>query len=324
MSLEEQSLNCDTCDQRLGLNRNYDDDEQLAVRMLYRDLQSNLTKLELQIRDGRHAPGILINIKPDRIIVEFYYIPKRGDAILTHQIDKRDGMKRQIMHISLFPDGVGGVHTTIPESRSAAGSSPPIRLYLTNEHILTCLGHGKKYYTLLNYLKTWAHYFNKEQPITRPTEPLDHKIQDFINKCLARRLYPHVPEAYEPTREEKKKQLVNLLEALHNSVQELCEIDTDSNKRRRGGSTKVVLYLIKIEKLRELNKKLRKNKTKYKNKIQKNNKQIDELKIKIKKEKIKEKLKKEKAKAKEKLKKQKAKLKKQKVKKVHITKKIKK
>ena len=83
-----------------------------------------------------------------------------------------------------------------------------------------------------------------------------------------------------------------------------------------GGSTKSVLYLVKIEKLRELNKKLRKNKTKNKNKIEKNNKQIDELKIKIKKEKAKEKLKKQKEKKieKEKLKKEK-KLEKEKLKK---------
>jgi hypothetical protein len=78
------------------------------------------------------------------------------------------------------------------------------------------------------------------------------------------------------------------------------------NKRKHdGGSTKVLLYLAKIEKLRELNKKLRKNKTKNKNKIEKNNKEIDELKIKIKKEK--EKIKKEKQKEKEKIKKEKQK-----------------
>ena len=84
----------------------------------------------------------------------------------------------------------------------------------------------------------------------------------------------------------------------------------------KGGSTKIILYLVKIEKIRELNKKLRKNKTKNKNKIEKNNKLIDELKSKIKKQKEKEKLKKQKEKKleKQKLKKQKEKekLKKQK------------
>ena len=90
-----------------------------------------------------------------------------------------------------------------------------------------------------------------------------------------------------------------------------------------GGSTKIVVYLVKIEKIRELNKKLRKNKTKNKSKIEKNNKLIDELNVKIKKQKQKEKLKKQKEKKlekeklkkqkeKEKLKKQKEKLKKQK------------
>jgi hypothetical protein len=327
MSQEEQSLECDICDQRRDLNRNYDEDEQMVVKMLYTDLYSDLINLEKLIRDGRHAPGISFNIRDESIrdksiIVKFYYIPKRDDAILKNQIHP-SGVKREIMHISLFPDDVGGIHTTIPD-KPVAGSPPFLqRLYLTNEHILTCLGNGKKYYTLSNYLKTLAHYFDKEEPITRPKEePLPPKIQYFINNCLNRRLYPHFPEPDEPTRDDKKKQLVNLLTALHGSVTELCRIDNDLNKnkrRKRGGSTKVVLYLIKIEKLRELNKKLRKNKTKNKNKIEKNNKQIDELKIKIKKEKAKakEKLKKEKAKAKEKLKKEKAK-------KVHITKKIKK
>ena len=327
MSQQDQSLNCETCDQGRGLSRNYDDDERLAVQMLYKDLESDLTKLKERISDGRHRPGIEMKITPDRIIVEFYYIPTADDAILRYRLPGGDPMKRQIMHISFFPNREGGLHTTIPSSGRAGRPEfvEEMRLYLSNEHILTCLGHGKKYYTLLNYLKTWAHYFDKEKPITRPTELLDHDIQAFINRCLARRLYPERDEAYEPTREHKKTQLADLLKALHGSVQELCHIDTysnpDLNKRRRGvgGSTKVVLYLIKIEKLRELNKKLRKNKTKNKNKIQKNNKQIDELKIKIKKEKanVKEKLKKEKAKAKEKLKKLK-------VKKVHITKKIKK
>lgn len=81
-----------------------------------------------------------------------------------------------------------------------------------------------------------------------------------------------------------------------------------------GGSTKIVSYLVKIEKIRELNKKLRKNKTKNKSKIEKNNKLIDELKVKIKKQKEKEKLKKQKEKKleKQKLKKEKDKLKKQK------------
>ena len=95
------------------------------------------------------------------------------------------------------------------------------------------------------------------------------------------------------------------------------ERDGDGERERDGGtgtSIKSVLYLVKIEKLRELNKELRKNKTKNKKKIEKNNKQIDEFKIKIKKEKEKEKLKKQKEKKieKEKLKKQKEKKQKQK------------
>jgi len=388
MSQEEQSLNCETCDQRRVLNsKKYDRDERLAVMMLYRDLKDDLIKLQRYISDGRHAiPGISFNIRRDnRIIVDFYYIPE--SATVQRDIDWQ---KRQIMHISLFPDEGGGIHTTIPGKPEKDSPDFPRRLYLTNEHILNCLGNGSKYYTLLNFLKTWAHYFKTEQPITSTKRGLTHDIRNFIDNCLDRRLYP---TGDEPTREEKKIQLVDLLEALYKSVLELCEQEREREREvgmgegvgsiregaaemdvgedgwvgegeggvgrtkrgkvrtavryhphsrptvggaagtkrgRGGGSTKSVLYLVKIEKLRELNKKLRKNKTKNKNKIEKNNKQIDELKIKIKKEKAmaKEKLKKEKAMAKEKLKKEKAKakekLKKQKAKKVHITKKIKK
>lgn len=71
---------------------------------------------------------------------------------------------------------------------------------------------------------------------------------------------------------------------------QVADRDARSNKRKSvGGSTKVVIYLVKIEKIRELNKKLRKNKNKNKTKIEKNNKLIDELKIKLKKQKEKEK-----------------------------------
>ena len=64
---------------------------------------------------------------------------------------------------------------------------------------------------------------------------------------------------------------------------ENTERDYRAMKRRfdiMGGSTKLVIYLVKIEKIKKLNKKLRKNKNKNKSKIEKNNKLIDELKIK--------------------------------------------
>ena len=91
---------------------------------------------------------------------------------------------------------------------------------------------------------------------------------------------------------------------------------------RQGGSVqkKLIVYSRKIQKIKELTKILNKNKSKNKIKIQKNNKQIKELKEKIKntKEKLKkEKLKKEKLK-KEKLKKEK--LKKEKLKKEKLKK----
>ena len=375
-----QSLNCDPCDQRRDL-RKYDADLRGAVQMHYHDLAIDFKMLENKLNE-QPISGITISVKENRIIVAFYYRPKedveKGDALLQHKHGDNDPMEREFMHISFFPKGEGGVHSTIPSSKD--------HLFLTNEHILTCLGHGERYYTLSNYFKTLAHYFNTETPITRPGEELAPYIKEFINSCLDRKLYPEY-RSKEPSREEKKRQLVDLLTQLHDSVKELCR-DGDRAREARvlqrdvvmgeggvgvtkrgvgvtmresvrqanrfhphnrptgsaagtkrasgGGSTKSVLYLVKIEKLRELNKKLRKNKTKNKTKIEKNNKKIDELKIKIKKEKAKakeklkkqkakakEKLKKEKAKAKEKLKKEKEKLKKQKTKKVHITKKLK-
>ena len=392
-----QSLNCDPCDQRRDL-RNYDADLRGAVQMHYHDLAIDFKMLENKLNE-QPISGITISVKENRIIVAFYYRPKKDDekgvALLQHKHGDNDPMEREFMHISFFPKGEGGVHSTIPSSKASKD-----HLFLTNEHILTCLGHGERYYTLSNYFKTLAHYFNTETPITRPGEELAPYIKEFINSCLDRKLYPEY-RSKEPSREEKKRQLVDLLTQLHDSVKELCrdgarearvlqrdvvmgegvgsiregaaEMDEDgwvgetkrgvgvtkresvrqanrfhphnrstgsaagTKRASGGGSTKSVLYLVKIEKLRELNKKLRKNKTKNKTKIEKNNKKIDELKIKIKKEKAKakeklkkqkakakEKLKKEKAKAKEKLKKEKEKLKKQKTKKVHITKKIKK
>ena len=392
-----QSLNCDPCDQRRDL-RNYDADLRGAVQMHYHDLAIDFKMLENKLNE-QPISGITISVKENRIIVAFYYRPKKDDekgvALLQHKHGDNDPMEREFMHISFFPKGEGGVHSTIPSSKASKD-----HLFLTNEHILTCLGHGERYYTLSNYFKTLAHYFNTETPITRPGEELAPYIKEFINSCLDRKLYPEY-RSKEPSREEKKRQLVDLLTQLHDSVKELCrdgarearvlqrdvvmgegvgsiregaaEMDEDgwvgetkrgvgvtkresvrqanrfhphnrstgsaagTKRASGGGSTKVVLYSGKIQKLRELNKKLRKHKTKNKTKIEKNNKKIDELKIKIKKEKAKakeklkkqkakakEKLKKEKAKAKEKLKKEKEKLKKQKTKKVHITKKIKK
>ena len=95
------------------------------------------------------------------------------------------------------------------------------------------------------------------------------------------------------------------------------ERDLDERGRyANGGSTKSVMYLVKIDKLKQKNKLLKKDKIKNKNKIEKNNKLIQELKAKAKKEKAKAKAKakKEKAKTKVKAKKEKAKAKKEKAK----------
>jgi hypothetical protein len=158
-----------------------------------------------------------------------------------------------------------------------------------------------------------------------------------LQKKFLKELIPQ-PQSVKAKEKQIKDNLLKKNETLQKIIEELekknAERERQKNERaqraekrkrdnddiKSGGSTKIVLYLVKIEKIRELNKKLRKNKTKNKSKIEKNNKLIDELKVKIKKQKEKEKLKKQKEKKleKEKLKKQKEKekLKKQKEKKL--------
>ena len=150
--------------------------------------------------------------------------------------------------------------------------------------------------------------------------PSADKQKDICNKDNVKK---DINKKRQETRELNKQKSLNASKAQEIDLRRQREVQalnrSERAERRRtggGGSTKIVLYLVKIEKIRELNKKLRKNKTKNKSKIEKNNKLIDELKLKIKKQKEKEKLKKQKDKKleKEKLKKQKEKekLKKQK------------
>tara|TARA_B000000477_G_scaffold325_1_gene314 strand:- start:15589 stop:16488 length:900 start_codon:yes stop_codon:yes gene_type:complete len=219
----------------------------------------------------------------------------------------------EYFHFSLFTQNnrYGGLHLTCPDN-SLKGK----KVYIANKEVLICCGKEDSKYIIINLIDTLTYYFSKR---TRQSGlPLPPYVNEFISCCLDKS-------------SNAEEDIINLLSQLKNKFKNYKPYDCSKNYNchppprfhpfRRGGSTKLVIYLVKIEKIRELNKKLRKNKTKNKNNIEKNNKRIDELKKKIKKEKAKakEKLKKEKAKTKEK-----DKLKKLKVKKVHITKKTKK
>ena len=266
---------------------------ELLDRDLYEFIRDNLIRSSI--------PGITANIDVrGRIIIRLNSYTTRG---------------LEYFHFSLFTQNnrYGGLHLTCPDSGIPGGR----KIYVQNKEILDCCGKDRKY-LITNLIETLLYYF--EHGRRRNGGPLPQFVREFIACCLSK----------SPDAQQEIKTMLREFKYRFEDYIELQDCSADCHRRphpsgyhpfRRGGSTKLVIYLVKIEKIRELNKKLRKNKTKNKTKIQKNNKKIDELKNKIKKqkEKAKEKLKKEKAKAKEKLKKEKAK-----VKKVHITKKIKK
>ena len=273
----------------------FDDNNQDAVATIYDALDLQIAQFIRTDLNDSGIPGITANVEqPGRIIITI-----------------SDPLTRvEYFHFSLFTkdNRYGGLHLTCPDS-SPKGK----KIYIANAQVLICCGRDNKY-IITNLIDTLIHYFS--YGTRQGGLPLPWYVHDFIVCCLSK----------SPDASTARRVIVDSLRELKNKFMNYEPYDCSKNydlshpyRCRGGGSTKLVIYLVKIEKIRELNKKLRKNKTKYKNKIQKNNKQIDELKIKIKKEKAmaKEKLKKEKAKAKEKLKKQKAK-------KVHITKKIKK
>ena len=306
-----------------------EDNEADAIATVYDRLDSELNELiqrDLRTRpidDGR------CKIRPNN---------NQPHRIIIHLENTRFRPPREYFHFSLFTKNrYGGLHLTCPD-----GSPSGIKIYVENQAILDCCGKDRSY-LISNLIETLLYYFKNQR--RRDGSDLQPFVKRFIDSCLRK--------GYD-TREALSdiKYLLNEFKyRFERHIQWACMRDCHL---RPGGSNKLVNYSGKIQKLRELNKKLRKNKTKNKTKIQKNNKKIDELKIKIKKEKekakaklkkekAKAKLKKEKAKAKAKLKKEKekakakAKLKKEKakakeklkkekakVKKVHITKKIKK
>lgn len=272
----------------------FDDNYRDAVTTVYDGLDLDLAQF---ISTDLKGPGSSINGITANVDLSGRIIIKINNPT--------NGM--EYFHFSLFTQNnrYGGLHLTCPD-----GTQKGKKIYLTNAEVLICCGKDSKY-IISNLINTLTYYF--KYGIRRNGGELPDFVLKFINCCLSKSA-------------EAKKHIIDLLEKLKAKFEIYIPFKCSKNqpnhcntyhpyRPRHGGSTKLVIYLVKIEKLRELNKKLRKNKTKNKNKIEKNNKRIDEFK---------EKLKKEKAKAKEKLKKEKAKLKKLKVKKVHITKKIKK
>ena len=221
----------------------------------------------------------------------------------------------EYFHFSLFikkddKTGIrryGGLHITCPGTTK--------RLYLEHDNILEKSSEGANFcYELLKQLfKTLKTYFETEKHSNG--DNLNADIQIVIDCILDK--FPHRDVAKREICESlniliRESNFKPLFDSFRSRERDLDERGRYAN----GGSTKSVMYLVKIDKLKQKNKLLKKDKIKNKNKIEKNNKLIQELKAKAKKEKAKAKAKakKEKAKTKVKAKKEKAKAKKEKAK----------
>jgi len=212
-----------------------------------------------------------------------------------HKIDRNiiklmSSNGNEYFHFSLFiKEGrYGGLHITCP--------STSIRLYLEHTNILAKSCEGALFCNkLLRQLFDTLHrYFSTEKHLNQKDLKQDIKV---VIDCILDRF---------PNRNEANKEIVESLRLLREAAYNYKSFSS-------GGSTKTVMYLVKIDKLKQKNKLLKKDKIKNKNKIEKNNKLINELKAKAKKEKAKATAKKEKEKQKAKAKKEKAKAKAKKV-----------
>lgn len=249
---------------------------------------------------GRNKGGTVVwNVKQGRRIIITFNYP--------------DGM--EIFHISSFTRNgqYRGLHIAWDAPGWSYATNGKGYIYITHEWIFDHLGEGYRGSGSLSLLPEILNiiigYFTYNERASQPGEAItNERVLHFLNKCKTK-------GGRECSASAQKKNTNMIISLLVQTNESIRGWEPYTPGMVPGGSTKVVVYSCKIQKLRALNKKLRKHKTKNKTKIEKNNKKIDKLKIKIKKEK---------AKAKEKLKKQKEKLKKQKTKKVHITKKIKK
>ena len=260
-----------------------------------------------------HTNGIK-RFQRNRSVVSIKYTEKTYKNFI-HIYSSKDN---ELFHLSLFYDSIEfrGLHLT-----SANNSS--IKLYLSDADVLD---YADKYKDdedeavkklIKRYLETIKNYFEEEK-YRRNDEPLigDHK--SFVNDVLGEE--GSVPEV---ERNRIKNEIVVSVTKLIELIDKLKFTFSAylpgahspgahlPGAHSSGGSTKKVMYLVKIDKLKQKNKLLKKDKIKNKNKIEKNNKLIDELKAKSKKEKekAKAKAKKEKAKAKAKAKKEKEKAK---------------
>ena len=219
----------------------------------------------------------------------------------------------EYFHLTLLHDDtVTGLHFTI--------NNCGYKIYISKSDFLKHAKYGDSFNNkvLFKLFNTLLRYFENETHLAGGYLP--QFISKFINKVYEQANKGGISQG------EAKKDITKALEYLKEKAknfQSHTEDMSDHNfnswrgpavninidNGQHGGSTKTVMYLVKIDKLKQKNKLLKKDKIKNKNKIEKNNKLIDQLKAKIKKEKAKAKAKAKKEKAKAKAKKEKAKAK---------------
>lgn len=283
-----------------------DTDEKQAVEMALKCFDIDITLFASEegknnITTGNNDDGSVewVVNKEGRVIVKFYY--NTGE---------------EIFHISSFiKDRIGGIHIAWPcpkdehflycHKRYSNARNRKRYIYLTNEWIMEWLGEGHKInggVDLLNtILEPLITYFETGKRVSDERIEISGNIAEFIKSCKNYHWDKDRPKE-DPL--DTGKKIVNLLKKVHEETTKYTTWAT------WGGSTKTVMYLVKIDKLKQKNKLLKKDKIKNKNKIEKNNKLINELKAKAKKEKAKAKAKAKKEKAKAKKEKAKAKAKK--------------
>ena len=253
-----------------------------------------------------------------RIIIKFFY--PNGDEMFHISSFRRIDEKTGDIHY-------GGIHITWPcpgcsgkpwYKTDKKGNTKGY-IYLKYECILRLLGDGYSQNESLKIIEVildrLIHYFDKRTKYSKQDEAItDLRLLDFLDSCVRRGRGINWTDKDGITHPNwGRSEIANQLREIKSEVTSWRpwqrQVRQKIPEKIPGGSTKKVMYLVKIDKLKQKNKLLKKDKIKNKNKIEKNNKLIDELKAKAKKEKAKAKAKKEKAKAKAKAKKEKEKAK---------------
>ena len=294
----EQSLNFASNDGHNYYVYKLDSDEQLVIELHYKELDNYLAEFSYELVFNK-LQGIRPNqFNLDKNFIHLLYQPGASGASGASAAPPQSGPDpNEFFHLSLFiGNRYGGLHVTCPGTKT--------RLYVTHEDFLSnCHMFNVSKTILTKLFNTLKRYFETENH--KSGNPIKGPLKNFVD-CVFDRF------RYITTREEAKNQIVERLNTLISNIKGFESfLQNYCSKLKNGGSTKTVMYLVKIDKLKQKNKLLKKDKIKNKNKIEKNNKLINELKAKAKKEKAKAKAKakKEKAKAKAKAKKEKAKAK---------------